>query len=144
MIMYISCGAKCSNLHKLCTVPGSGSRFRFLYRCIVVSLYRFLVVAGYESNLQVNANRKRQKYLDRIKEQDADYDQVKFVNLSLSTLGVFSRSSENFDGMLRSLKCDAKFCKYIKKKIVNMCIRTSYFIFCKRNKVWDNPKLMSI
>jgi hypothetical protein len=62
----------------------------------------------------------------------------------LSTLGVFSWSSENFDGMLRSLKCDAKFCKYIKKKIVNMCIRTSYYIFCKRNKVWDNPKLTSI
>jgi hypothetical protein len=62
----------------------------------------------------------------------------------LSTLGVFSRSSENFDGMLRSLKCDAKFSKYIKTKIVNMCIRTSYYIFCKRNKVWDNPKLMSI
>ena len=47
-------------------------------------------------------------------------------------------------GMLRSLKCDAKFCKCIKTKIVNMCIRTSYYIFCKRNKVWDNPKLMSI
>ena len=107
-------------------------------------LYILELTVGYESNLQVNANRKRQKYLDLIKEQEADYDKVKFVNLSLSTLGVFSRSSENFDGMLRSLKCDAKFCKYIKKKIVNMCIRTSYYIFCKRNKVWDNPKLMSI
>ena len=107
-------------------------------------LYILELTVGYESNLQVNANRKRQKYLDLIKEQEADYDKVKFVNLSLSTLGVFSRSSENFDGMLRSLKCDAKFCKYIKKKIVNMCIRTTYYIFCKRNKVWDNPKLMSI
>ena len=107
-------------------------------------LYILELTVGYESNLQVNANRKRQKYLDLIKDQEADYDKVKFVNLSLSTLGVFSRSSENFDGMLRSLKCDAKFCKYIKKKIVNMCIRTSYYIFCKRNKVWDNPKLMSI
>jgi uncharacterized protein YdbL (DUF1318 family) len=65
-------------------------------------------------------------------------------NLSLSTLGVFGRSSENFDGMLSSLKCDAKYSKYIKKKIVNMCIRTSYYIFCKRNKVWDYPKLMLI
>jgi hypothetical protein len=44
--MYISCCAKCSNLHKLCTVPGSGSRFRIqvpvpvsLYRCIAVSLF---------------------------------------------------------------------------------------------------------
>ena len=104
-------------------------------------LYILELTVGYESNLQVNANRKRQKYLDLIKEQEADYDKVKFVNLSLSTLGVFSRSSENFDGMLRSLKCDAKFCKYIKKKIVNMCIRTTYYIFCKRNKVWDiKPK----
>jgi hypothetical protein len=30
-------------------VPGSGSRFRFLYRCIVVSLYRFLVVACWKT-----------------------------------------------------------------------------------------------
>ena len=63
-------------------------------------LYILELTIGYESNLQVNANRKRQKYLDLIKEQEADYDKVKFVNLSLSTLGVFSRSSENFDGML--------------------------------------------
>ena len=107
-------------------------------------LYILELTVGYESNLQVNANRKRQKYLDLINEQEADYDKVKFVNLSLSTLGVFGRSSENFDGMLSSLKCDAKYSKYIKKKIVNMCIRTSYYIFCKRNKVWDNPKLMLI
>ena len=107
-------------------------------------LYILELTVGYESNLQVNANRKRQNYLDLIKEQEADYHKVKFVNLSLSTHGVFRRSSENFDGMLRSLKCDPKFCKYIKKKIVNMCIRTSYYIFCKRNKVWVNPKLMSI
>jgi hypothetical protein len=38
--MYISCGAKCSNLHNLCTVPGSGSRFRFLYRCIAVFFHQ--------------------------------------------------------------------------------------------------------
>ena len=67
-----------------------------------------------------------------------------FINLSLSTLGVFSRSAENFDEMLRSLKLDAQYSKYIKKKIVNMCIRTSYYIFCKRNKEWGNPKLMII
>ncbi|CAB4032436.1 Hypothetical predicted protein [Paramuricea clavata] len=71
-------------------------------------LYILELTVGYESNLQVNANRKRQKYRDLINEQKADYDKVKFVNLSLSTLGVFGRSCENFDGMLSSLKCDAK------------------------------------
>ncbi|CAB4006838.1 Hypothetical predicted protein [Paramuricea clavata] len=107
-------------------------------------LYILELTVGYESNLLVNANRKRQKYRDLINEQEADYDKVKFVNLSLSTLGVFGRTCENFDGMLSSLKCDAKYSKYIKKQIVNICIRTSYYVFCKRNKVWDNPKLMLI
>ncbi|CAB3984581.1 Hypothetical predicted protein [Paramuricea clavata] len=107
-------------------------------------LYILELTVGYESNLLVNANRKSQKYRDLINEQEADYNKVKFVNLFLSTLGVFGRSCENFDGMLSSLKCDAKYSKYIKKQIVNICIRTSYYVFCKRNKVWDNPKLMLI
>jgi hypothetical protein len=37
-------------------------------------LYILELTVGYEPNLQVNANRKRQKYLDLIKEQEADYD----------------------------------------------------------------------
>ena len=52
--------------------------------------------------------------------------------------------AENFDEMLRSLKLDAQYSKYIKKKIVNMCIRTSYYIFYRRNKEWNNPKLYTI
>ena len=63
-------------------------------------LYILKLTVGFESNLKVNANRKHQKYLDLIKEQKTNYDKVKFINLSLSTLGVFSRSSENFDEML--------------------------------------------
>jgi hypothetical protein len=27
-------------------------------------------------------------------------------------------------------------------KIITICIRSSYYIFCKRNKEWDNPQLM--
>ena len=107
-------------------------------------LYILELTVGFESNLQVNPNRKRQKYLDLIEEQKRNYDKVKFINLSLSTLGVFSQSAENFDEMPRSLELDAQYSKYIKKKTVNMCIRTSYYIFCTRNKEWDNPKLLTI
>ncbi|CAB4019722.1 Hypothetical predicted protein, partial [Paramuricea clavata] len=46
-------------------------------------LYILELTVDCESNLQVNTNRKHQKYLDLIKEQEADYDKVKFVNLSL-------------------------------------------------------------
>ena len=44
------------------------------------------------------------------KEQETCFHKVKFINLSLSTLGVFSRSSvEDLDEMLRSLKFDAQY-----------------------------------
>ncbi|CAB4008393.1 Hypothetical predicted protein [Paramuricea clavata] len=40
-------------------------------------LYILELTVGYESNLLVNANRKRQKYRDLINEQEADYDKFK-------------------------------------------------------------------
>ena len=107
-------------------------------------LYILELTVGFESNLTVNANRKHQNYNDLIKEQESNFIKVKFVNLSLSTLRVFGRASDSFDNMLRNLQFDSQQSKYIKKKIVTTCIQTSYYIFCKRNKVWDNPKLMSI
>ena len=107
-------------------------------------LYILELTVGFESNLQVNARRKHHKYLGLIKELETAYDKVKFVNLSLSTLGIFSQSVENFDDMLSVSKFDTQDSKFIKRKIMNICIRTSYYIFCKRNKEWDNPKIMTL
>ena len=59
-------------------------------------LYILELTVGFESSLQVNAKRKHKKYLGLIKELETVYDKVKFVHLSLSTLGIFSRSVENF------------------------------------------------
>ena len=28
--------------------------------------------------------------------------------------------------------------KYIIKKMINLAIRATYFIFCRRNKIWDS------
>jgi len=30
------------------------------------------------------------------------------------------------------------------KKITNIAIRTSYYIFCRRNKEWTDPELMTL
>ena len=68
-----------------------------------------------------------------------NYEKVKFVNLSISSLGVFSHSSLDFTEMLKDPKFDEQCRKYYVRKIINICIRSSYYIFCKRNKEWDNP-----
>lgn len=105
-------------------------------------IYILELTVGFESNLLNNATRKRQKYQELITEQNNNYEQVKFVNLSISSLGVFSQPSLEFIEMLKDLKFDERCRKYFMKRIINICIRTSYYIFCKRNKTWDNPTLM--
>jgi hypothetical protein len=106
-------------------------------------IYILELTVGFESNLLINATRKRQKYEELINEQHKYYEKVKFVNLSISSLGVFSHSSLSFIEMLKDLNFDDKCRKYFVRKIINTCIRSSYYVFCKRNKEWDNPQLMS-
>ena len=105
-------------------------------------IYILELTIGFESNLLTNTKRKRQKYEELINEQQNNYEKVKFVNMSLSSLGVFSQSSIGFTDMLKDLNVDEQCRKYYVKKVIDMCIRSSYYIFCKRNKEWDNPQLM--
>ena len=97
-------------------------------------IYILELTIGFESNLLANATRKNKKYNELIKEQCKIYDKVKFINLSISSLGVFGNSSQEFLEMLTDLNFDDKCKKYYVRKIINICIRTSYYIFCKRNQ----------
>ena len=54
------------------------------------------LTVGFESNLNNNAVRKKEKYLNLIKEMSRNYRCVKFVNLSMSSLGVFSDECSTF------------------------------------------------
>ena len=45
--------------------------------------------------------------------------------------------------MLELLNSDKAHAKYITRKIINIAIRTTYYIFCSRNKDWTNPDLMN-
>ena len=105
-------------------------------------LYVIELTVGFESNLESNIIRKREKYKDLINNLKSDYRSVKFVNLSLSSLGVFSSQSSSFQDMMKEMNINDKHRYYIIKKMINITIRASYYIFCCRNKTWDNPDLM--
>ena len=107
-------------------------------------LYILELTVGFETNLSTNSDRKRDKYLPLVVDQKKKYSQVKFINVSISSLGVFAESTKSLFDMLRGLKYDEQRVKYVKKKIIAPCIRTSYYIFCRRNKHWDNPELLGI
>ncbi len=95
-----------------------------------------------KTNLRTNIKRKQEKYTDVIKEQKKHFKSVEFINLSISALGVFDKESSAFLKMLNRLDVSETQTRYYIKKIISICIRSTYYIFCCRNKQWTNPDLM--
>ena len=91
--------------------------------------YVLELTVGFESNLNNNAVRKKEKYLNLIKEMSRNYRCVKFVNLYLS-----SNPWRFVRWMLHVLRHDEwnwhwqklKQQLYINKKMVNIAIRATH------------------
>ena len=106
-------------------------------------LYILELTIGYETNLTSNIARKDRKYQDLIRTLKCQYHNVKFINLSVSTLGVLSSHSTDFITMLRDLSIDDRHLTYIHKKISTITIRSTYYSFCRRGQDWTNPELLA-
>ena len=109
---------------------------------VIIIIIIITLRVGFESNLINSAVRKKEKYLNLIKEMSRNYRCVKFVNLSMSSLGVFSDECSTFLDMMNDIGIDKKQQHYIIKKMINIAIRATYYIFCCRNRNLDSPKLM--
>ena len=108
------------------------------------SLYILELTVGCESNLGNKAERKKQKYWELTQQLKNDYDKINFVNLSISTLGIYDKSTTDFIDMMKTLKFDKRSTNYMIKKITSIAIQTSYYIFCRRNKEWTDPERMTL
>ena len=106
-------------------------------------LYILELTVGFETNLNSNSHRKEEKYRSLLKDFNCDYRQIQFVNLSMSCIGIFGQSSDSFLEMYKRIGIDQSHLNYILNKISSIIIRTTYYIFCSRNKPWSNPKFLS-
>ena len=62
----------------------------------------------------------------------------------MGALGLTGKDSKNFYNLLKmTLKLEKEQTNYLIKKIMSCCIRTTYYIFCKKDKSWDKPVLRS-
>ena len=101
-------------------------------------LYIIKLTVGFETNIDNNASRKYEKYRNLIQERSSNYHKVKCINISISSLGIFGNSCDAYIQMYKDLNCEEKHLKYILKKLITIIIRSSYQIFCLRNKPWIN------
>ena len=96
---------------------------------------------GFETNIKINFDRKEKRYSQLLSDLSKRFN-VFYVNLSLGAIGVIG-SNSLITSKLKIFKLSDETVNFIIKKSMNVCIRTSYYIFCKRNKQWENPELLS-
>ena len=97
-------------------------------------LYVLELTVAFETNLNSNSDRKHKKYLPLISDQESNYDKVKFVNVSISSLGVFGQSTKTLTDMLKELKFDEQQIKYIKIKRKSLLLVFAHHIMCSVNE----------
>ena len=107
------------------------------------TLYVRELSVGFEANLDNNADRKFSKYRYLLNDLTSKYRHVKFVNLSIGSLGIFGQSCDSFIQMCSDLTIDKAHTNYIITKLSTIIIRKTYYTFCMRNKPWTNPDLLS-
>ena len=87
------------------------------------SVYVLELTVGFESNIKINRDRKAVKYHPLIANLHRSYWTVKFINLSMSALGILGTSSESFLPMLTGLNLNEKTKKHAWLKSMNTAMR---------------------
>ena len=92
----------------------------------------------------INAERKLKHYEILCKELSQGFESVIYVNLSTGALGLIGKDSKKFYDLLKmTLKLEKDQANFLIKKITSCSIRATYYIFCKKDKSWDKPNLLS-
>ena len=109
------------------------------------NLFIIELTVGHESNTAANATRKAKKYEHLLNDGDLkrSYRKICFVNLVMTAIGIYSKHSEEFFKVLTDLNIDNIAASYISTKLTEICIRSSYYIFCMRTKEWTELDLMN-
>ena len=100
------------------------------------------LTVGFETNMMKNFERKKEKYEQLIYNLSTEYT-VEYVNLSLGALDVVKvvvNEKSELKKKLSKFGINDQSASFITKRIINIYIRTTYYIFCMRNKEWENSE----
>ena len=88
-----------------CIITGEQLRPDMLLSTANSILYIIELIVGFEANIDNNASRKYENYRNLIQEPSSDYHKVKFINISMSSLGIFGNSCDTYSQMYKDLDC---------------------------------------
>ena len=94
------------------------------------------LTVGFES-----FDRKVKRYQRLLAELSNKY-KVYGVNLSLGAIGIIEKDSLIMTAM-ENFHLSKETLNFIVNRTINVCIRTTYYIFCTRDKEWKDPELLN-
>ena len=129
------------NLLTICVTLSARYKLPILREiCICISNLNIYMRSLKKKN---NAHRKELKYRPLLSDLATDYKEIKFVNLCISCLGIFGTSSNSFLKMCNDSGIETHHLNFIISKLSTIVIRTTYNIFCTRNRPWCDPELLT-
>lgn len=105
-------------------------------------LFVLELTAGFETNLLKNYQRKNLVYADMLARLSSTYANIRYLNLSMSAIGCVCNETNNLLAWLKDVGLTDNDSIYTIRKAMKICLRTSYYIFCRRNSEWDAPDLL--
>ena len=100
-----------------------------------------IIIIINKTNIKKNFDRKENRYKQLLSDLSKRY-RVYYVNLSLGAIGVIGNDSL-IVSKLKTFDLSVETVNFIIKRTINVCIRTTYYIFCMRNKQWESPELLN-
>ena len=107
-------------------------RSKFVSLSLINSVAIFLGhPVGFEINMKLNSTRKHEKYMALV-------DNVVYANNSMGAFGSIEKDSKTFLNIMTKLNIPETEIQHLTKSIINICIRTSCFIFVAEIKNGPN------
>ena len=105
-------------------------------------IYIIELTVGFETRIKDNAHRKKEKYLNLCGRLTRDRE-VTFINLTMGAIGIIGKDGKGLYIMLKNLELSSQEISFITNKITGHCIRSFYYLFCMKDKPWENPELLT-
>ena len=102
-------------------------------------LYIIELTCPYETNAITSREYKQNKY-KHLKQDLLAPMEIEIIFLEITSLGFITKNCKTFRKLMSSFNYNVE---YILSKLCEVGIRCSYFIYCKRNKEWENPPLIT-
>ena len=101
------------------------------------------LTVGFQTNIAKNCKRKEIRYKDLCSSLKQRFGNVKYFNLSMGAIGIIGKECKDFYGFLdEEMELELPQMNYLVKKLIDYCIRSTYYLFCMEDKQWVTPKLL--